>query len=69
MLGTWRPRCLDVGARGGSLTAEVCGDSSLLEDEELDDAGTSNEVVESRFVSVESPEFATESVAEDDLSS
>ncbi|KAK7268308.1 hypothetical protein RIF29_21005 [Crotalaria pallida] len=54
---------------GGSTTAEICGDASLSEDEKLDDTGTSNEVVGSRFVSVEFPKVVSESVAANDLSS
>ncbi|KAK7289609.1 hypothetical protein RIF29_03370 [Crotalaria pallida] len=49
------------------LTTEICGDYSLLEDEELDDTGTSSEVVESRFVSKKPPVVESKSVAKEAL--
>ncbi|KAK7243835.1 hypothetical protein RIF29_38647 [Crotalaria pallida] len=61
-LESWVKRCnedidlkfnlddLELCYRGGSSTVEICGDFSLLEDEELDDTGASGEEVESIFV-------------------
>ncbi|KAK7243834.1 hypothetical protein RIF29_38646 [Crotalaria pallida] len=48
---------------GGLSTIEICGDYSLLEDEELDDTGAYGEEVESGLVSEELPASESESVA------
>ncbi|KAK7260374.1 hypothetical protein RIF29_26366 [Crotalaria pallida] len=63
-----RPFCLEDWALcygGGSLSAEICGYSSLSKDEEWDDIGASSEEVESKFVFAESPKVESESAAED----
>ncbi|KAK7255246.1 hypothetical protein RIF29_28652 [Crotalaria pallida] len=53
--------------RDGS-TIGICGSSSFSDDEELDDTGGTNEVVESEPACKESPAFKSETVAKEGFS-